>query len=93
LYEIRITSATLDAMVKSFAVCSAYKLATLNFSLFVARKHWLKSCASPLDFSANVVNIEELLQHLRMSMYAHFDQLQTPIAQFLAVCSTVNIQS
>jgi hypothetical protein len=53
--------------------------APLNFSLFVARKNWLKSWESPPCFSANLVKIEEPHRGLLGPMSANFDQLQTLI--------------
>jgi hypothetical protein len=55
------------------------KKSSLNSSLFVARKHWLKSRDSPPCFSANLAKREELHRGLRGPMYTNCDQLQTLI--------------
>jgi hypothetical protein len=50
----------------------------LNFSQFVARKHWLKSCVSPPYCGANVVKIGEPYHGPFVYMYTNCNQLQTP---------------
>src|SRR5712691_4654395 len=56
---------------------SEFQLVSLNFSLFVERKTWLRSCESPLHCRANLVKKGEPYRDLLVHMYTDFDQLQT----------------